>query len=86
MKKTEERKNISLATNEFTKASLHVNISLNKTISYGIEDLLEDWLDDETLYVITSDFKARVQENIYSNPNEFSETSLNVIIPPKKGI
>ena len=27
-----------------------------------------------------------MQENIQSNLNELSETSLNVIIPPKKGI
>ena len=77
---------MNLPPNEFSETSLQLDVPPDKTILYGIEDLLEDWLHDEMLYVITSDFKARVQENIYSKPNEFSETSLNVIIPPKKCI
>ena len=38
------------------------------------------------MQLISAVDKTGVHENIYSKPNEFSETSLNVIIPPKKGI
>ena len=55
---------MNLPPNLFTDGSLQSVEPPKKTVSYGIDDLLEDCLDNETLHLITSDVKTRMHQNM----------------------
>jgi len=82
--KTTAHQNMSSATNEYVEADLHLSIPPNKSISYAIEDLLEDLADIETLHLTTSNVKTAVKSDIYSAINGVFKMCFNVFNSSKE--